>query len=467
MKILFQAVLASTFMFASVALVHLHAADKPNFVYIMLDDLGWNDAGFRGGALHTPNLDKLAAGGALLNAFYSQPYSTAARAALLTGRYPMRYGLQTLSILPGSGFGLPADERTLAAALKETGYTTAFIGKWQLGHAKPEFRPLQRGFDYFYGTLSGDVGPVLKKTPNIDWWRNDRMLEEEGFVSALLARDAGAVIRSHDVAAPLFLMLSFAAPAAPAAASKEFLDRYANIADQPRRTYAAVVSAVDDAIGQVVQALEARAMSSNTLLVVQSDNGGAVPLRFATGDGDVASRAADNGIFREGKGSLYEGGVRVFALASFPGRIKPGTIVTDLLHVTDMYATLLQLAGAKSEQAKKPDGFPVWQTIGSGEPSPRKEILLNVDDFGGALRVGEWKLVVRAAMPSRLELFDIANDPEEAENKAETYPDRARQLLTRLNAYAYDMAPAKYLEELSKAHSVDIPIYWGSNPARR
>ena len=149
MQTLLRIVLASTLLFACNALIPLHAADKPNIVYIMLDDLGWNDAGFRGAALHTPNLDKLAAGGALLNAFYSQPYSTAARAALLTGRYPMRYGLQTLSILPGSGFGLPADERTLAGALKEAGYKTAFIGKWQLGHAKPEFRPLQRGFDSF------------------------------------------------------------------------------------------------------------------------------------------------------------------------------------------------------------------------------------------------------------------------------------------------------------------------------
>src|SRR5258706_1302655 len=134
-----------------------HAADKPNIVYLIADDLGNKDAGFRGGKFSTPNLDKLAASGVTLNNFYVQPFSSQTRAALLTGRYPMRYGLQTMSIIPWSQFGLPTEDGTLAQGVKDAGYKTAFIGKWQLGHAKPEFWPTRRGFDYFYGTLSGEV----------------------------------------------------------------------------------------------------------------------------------------------------------------------------------------------------------------------------------------------------------------------------------------------------------------------
>jgi arylsulfatase A-like enzyme len=174
--------------------------------------------------------------------------------------------------------------------------------------------------------------------------------------------------------------------------------------------------------------------------------------------------AADNGIFREGRGSLYEGGVRVVALMSWPGRIKPKTIVTEPLHVTDLYVMLLGLAGASLEQAKKVDGADAWPVIAEGKRTQRKDMLLNVEDFAGAIRVGEWKLIVHSALPSRVELYDIANDPEEAENKAGTYPDRVKDLLARLNDYAYDMLPALYLEELTAS---DRPVFWLANPPRR
>jgi arylsulfatase A-like enzyme len=443
------------------------AAEKPHIVYILADDLGWKDVGFHGGKIQTPNLDKLAAGGAVLNALYAQPFSSQTRAALLTGRYPMRYGLQTMSILPSSQFGLPSEERTLAQGLKDAGYKTALIGKWQLGHAKPEFWPTKRGFDYFYGTLSGNVEAELKKTGKSDWRRNEQPLKEDGFVTALLAKDAARYIEQHDSATPLFLLLSFTAPAAPFAAPKEFLDKYRDIADETLRSYAASVTALDDAVGQVVGALEKKKMRDQTLLVFHSDNGGALPMKFPTGDGDVKKAAADNDIYREGKGSLYEGGVRVAALVHWPGKLKEKTVVTRMLHVTDMYTTLLTLAGAKLEQAKKPDGLDVWGTLAQAQASPRSEILLNVEDFSGAIRVGEWKLIVRAALPSKYELFDIANDPEEATNQAETYPDRVKEMLTKLNAYAYDMAPAKYLEQLAKTKSGETPIYWGHNSPRR
>ena len=394
------------------------AEEQPNVVYILADDLGWKDVGFHGGAIRTPNLDRLAASGAVLNALYAQPFSTQTRAARMTGRYPMRYGLQTMSLLPSSRFGLPAEERTLGQALKQVGYTTAFIGKWQLGHGQQEFWPTRRGFDYFYGTLNGQVGAVIKKSARSDWRRNEQPVKEDGYVTQLLAKDAVRVIERQDGAHPLLLMLSFTAPAAPYGAPKEFVELYRELPEAAQRNYAGAVAALDHAVGEVVAALERRHMLDNTLIVFQSDSGGAMPTKYPTGDGDVTDFAADNGIYRDGKGSLYEGGVRVVALVSWPGKIKPGSTVVHFLHVTDMYATLLKLAGASLEQPKKLDGMDVWPVIAQGQLSPRKQVLINVEDFFGAIRIGEWKLIVYAALPTRVELFNVANDPEEQENVA-------------------------------------------------
>jgi arylsulfatase A-like enzyme len=429
-------------------------ADKPNIIYLIADDLGNKDAGFQGGRFSTPNLDRLAAAGVTLKNFYVQPYSSQTRAALLTGRYPMRYGLQTMSILPSSKFGLPIEERTLAQELRAAGYRTAFIGKWQLGHAKPEFWPTRRGFDYFYGTLSDEVHDRVGKTSGGDWRRNDKLVREDGSVTQLLARDAVNQVNKQDAATPLFLVVAFNAPGADASSDTG-------------RGYAAGVAALDDAIGQVIEALEKKNMLGNTLIVFHSDNGGAVPTKFSTGDNDVKNAGADNGIYRGGKGSLYEGGVRVAALAVWPARIKEKTVVTRLLHVTDMYPTLLNVAGAQIEQAKKLDGFDTWATLAEGGLSPRENILLNVEPFRGAIRAGEWKLIIRATLPSRLELFDIANDPEESQNQADAYPDRVRTLLKQLNDFAYEMAAPLYLEEIGPARSFPVPIYWGDNPVRR
>jgi arylsulfatase A-like enzyme len=451
---------------AALAAMPASAADAPDILVIFADDLGWKDVGFNRGELATPNLDRLAAGGAVLTAFYAQPYSTQTRAALLTGRYPMRYGLQTGSIRPDSRYGLPVEERTLAQGLKDRGYRTAFLGRWQLGHAKPDYWPTRRGFDYFYGTLSGRVDAQLRKGAKADWRRNEQASKEEGELTALLAKDAVALIERQDRSVPLFMMIAFTTPALAGAPPKERLTQYAGIADPARRSYAASVSALDAAVGQVLAALERRGTLERTLIVFLGDNGGGVPTRFSTADGEAQSSAADNGLWREGRGSLYEGGVRVPALAYWPGKIKPGTVVSDPLHVADLYPTLLVRAGAPLDQPKKPDGLDAWPALAEGKRSPHAEILIAVEDFRGAIRVGEWKLIVHAALPSRYELFDIANDPEEADNRAEVYPERVKDLLARLNAYAYDMAPSKQLEELL-AGAGQTGGFWRHNPVKR
>ncbi len=440
------------------------AADKPNIVYVLADDLGWRDAGFNGGEASTPHLDRLAAGGAVLTAFYVQPYSSQSRAALLTGRYPMRYGLQTMSITRASRYGLPLEERTLAQQLKAVGYRTAFVGDWMLGHSKREFWPTHRGFDSFYGSLAGTTESLLRKGSKTDWHRGERAVRESGYVTELLAREAVSLIQRHDLSSPLFLVMALNAPAHYAAVPQALSDPYRKVGDDSRRNYLAAVSGVDLAVGQVVAALESRDLLSNTVIVFHSDNGGAVPMRFATGDGDVRNAAADNGAFREGKGSLYEGGVRAAALLHWPGRIKPKSVVTEALHVTDINVTLRNLAGAMADTEQRTDGLDAWPAIANRQLTPHKELLVNVDDFHGAIRVGEWKLIVHAALPTKIELFDLSNDPQETENKAAAYPDRVNDLLGRLGAYAYEMAPSLYLDALG---SVASPAVWRANPPKR
>jgi len=438
------------------------AAERPHVVLILADDLGWKDVGFHGGEAPTPNIDRLAEGGAALNTFYVLPSSTQTRAALLTGRYPMRYGLQTRDIVPATRYGLAEDEPTLATALKRSGYRTAFIGRWQLGHAQPQWWPTRRGFDSFYGSLAGQVGAQLSKGGKTDWRRNDKPVSERGSVTALLTREAQALVGKHDAAVPLFLMIAYSSPAYTADAAEAALARHAAVADPVRRAYLAAVATLDAAVGEVVAALDARGMLDNTLIVFHSDNGGGVATRFPTGEFDALTTGADNGVFREGRGSLYEGGVRSFAVAHWPKRIQPKTVISDMLHVTDVAPTVLALAGAAGDAQKKPDGVDLMPVLTGAQRAAHKEVLIAVEDFRGAVRVGEWKLIVHSSLPTRVELFDVANDPEEAENKAATYPDRTKELLDRLNAYAYEMMPAKYLDDIPGA----APLLWRHNPAQ-
>ncbi len=463
---LLSAAFRLVFWAAALLALPASAADKPHIVYLMADDLGWHDLGYLSKEIRTPSIDRIAEGAVRLNQFYVQPHSSQTRAALLTGRYPFRYGLQTLSILPQSNYGLPAEERTLAQALKDAGYRTALVGKWQLGHAKPEMLPTRRGFDSFYGTLAGGIDHFTKQGPRgYDWRRNDKPLKETGYVTTLLGKEAASVIAGHDTTKPLFLFVSFTAPAAPMQAPKEYLDRNSAIKDEARRTYAGMVSALDDAVGAVLAALDKKGMADNTILVFHSDNGGAVVHKFPTGDGDVDRGAADNSPYRDGKGSLYEGGVRVPALLKWPKGTEAG-VTTALMHVTDMYPTLLTLAGASLDQRKLLDGVNQWPTIKDNKLSPRKDIPLAIEDLRAGIRVGDWKLIVTAVLPARIELFDIPHDPDEEDNAADRNPQLVQDMLKKITDYAWEMVPSRHLEELQRARPTDLPMVWGANPVR-
>ena len=428
------------------------AAKPPHIVYILADDLGWKDVGFHGSDIRTPNIDQLAKGGAQLEQFYAQPMCTPTRAALMTGRYPLRYGLQTLVILPDQTYGLPTTERLLPQALKEAGYSTALIGKWHLGHAKREYWPRQRGFDYVYGPLIGEIDYFTHEMHGQrDWYRNNQPLNEKGYVTTLLGQDAVRRINQHDPNKPLFLYLAFTSPHTPYQAPKEYLDRYSNVQDPQRRAYSAMITAMDDQIGKVIQALEARNMRDNTIIVFHSDNGG---VRSAMLAGQIETKGelpADNGPYRDGKGSLYEGGTRVASLINWPGKIKPGRI-DQPMHVVDMFPTLVKLAGGAPDKGPALDGLDLWPTLADGKPSPRQEVVYNVEMFRGAVRNGDWKLFWRTTLPSAIELYDLAKDPSEKNNVAEQNPDQVAQLQKRIQTLSKEMAKSLFLTSTFKQY---------------
>jgi arylsulfatase A-like enzyme len=423
-------------------------AQKPNIVYVVADDLGWRDVGYHGSDIATPNLDRLASTGTRLEQFYAQPMCTPTRAALMTGRYPFRYGLQTLVIPSGHSYGLPTDEWLFPQALKDAGYDTAIIGKWHLGHADPKFWPRQRGFDYQYGPLIGEIDYFTHEQHGVvDWYRDNKPVKEQGYSTALLGDDAVRYVDSRDPAKPFYLYLTFNAPHTPYQAPQKYLDRYANIADPSRRAYAGSITAMDDEIGRVLAALDRRKLLAHTVIVFQSDNGGTSNAMFA-GEGDMSKIKipCDNGPFRDGKASLYEGGTRVPAVISWPGHVRAGATFDGMIHVVDMYPTLLALAGGSSAKAKALDGLNMWAAISEGRPSPRSEVVYNVESFRAGLRQGDWKLIWRAPLPSVPELYNIAQDPSEKNNVAAQNPERVLALQKRINELAAAMAKSPLLQ---------------------
>ena len=438
-------------------------AKKPNILFLLLDDLGYTDVGFNGGDIKTPNIDKLAKSGAKLAAFYVQPVCSPTRAALMTGRYPMRHGLQVGVVRPWAQYGLPLTERTLAQALKEAGYFTAIIGKWHLGHFQRDYLPTMRGFDHQYGHYNGALDYFTHiRDGGFDWHRNDKVNRDEGYTTTLLGDEAVRLIGKHDAKTPLFLYMAFNAPHTPLQALPEHLQQYQHVKDKTRQTYSAMVHAVDEQIGRIIAALDKAGMLENTIIVFSSDNGGPITL------------GATNGLLRGGKGSLYEGGVRAAAFAAWPGRIKAGISIPEPLHMVDWYPTLIQRAGGSLEQRLPIDGKDIWDVLTKGAKSPHEDILFNVTPNGGALRKGDWKLVLNGNAkddpdgnpePKKgkkgvalVELFNLANDPSEKTNLAEREPERVRELRARLEAYALQALPPK---AAPKAKSFKSPKIWG------
>jgi arylsulfatase A-like enzyme len=429
-------------------------AQKPHIVHIVADDLGWKDVGFNGCTdIKTPNIDKLATGGAKLAQFYVQPMCTPTRAALMTGRYPFRYGLQTAVIPSVSSYGLDTGEWLMPQCLKEAGYKTAIIGKWHLGHADRKYWPKQRGFDYQYGAMIGELDYFTHDEHGVlDWFRDNEPVKEEGYTTTLIGNDAVKLIESHATNTPLYLYLAFNSPHTPYQAPREYIDRYKQIEDPTRRIYAGMITCLDDEIGRVVDALEKKRMRENTLILFHSDNGGTKNAMFAGVMADMSKVKipCDNGPYRDGKGSLFEGATRVCALANWPGKIKAGSTVDGLIHAVDVYPTLAALAGASTAKCKPLDGVDVWPVISEGKASPRTEIVYNIEPFRAAIRQGEWKLIWRTMLPASVDLYNIAQDPSEKNNLAAANPDKVAALQQRINELARQSVKPLFLTDQMK-----------------
>ncbi len=420
-------------------LVSLHAADvltpaaKPNILLIVADDLGWSDVGWHGGFGKTPVMDQLVREGVELDQHYVQPVCTPTRTALMSGRYPGRFGPQALS--PSNLRAMPLGTVTLATALKSLGYRTHQTGKWHLG-ARPEWIPNVYGFDTSYGTLTGAADPWTHKyrrgNPYEDTWhRNGTLFHEAGNATELVAAEALRHIEAKT--SPWFVYVPFHAVHTPVDAPAEYKALYQGVKfhDDPvkhesRLRMAAMVSQIDAKIGQFIAALERTGQRDNTLIIFTSDNGGIESLKNAyAGDVPDSPLNSENDPLRGQKATLYEGGTRVCAFANWPGKLTPQKFTTAM-HCVDWFPTIAELTGFKSSDDLKWDGISQWSALTNAVPNTVSRNIYIATPGASSLRFGEWKLIVRAK--GQHELFHIAADPYEKHNLASKEPGKVAEL---------------------------------------
>jgi arylsulfatase A-like enzyme len=405
---------------------------KPNILLIVADDLGWSDVGWHGGFSKTPVMDNLVKTGVELDQHYVQPVCTPTRTALMSGRYPGRFGPQALA--PSNLRAMPLGTVTLASALKSVGYRTYLMGKWHLG-AKPEWIPNAYGFDHSYGTLTGAADPwthKYRKGPLEDTWHRDgKLFREEGNATELIA--AEAVRRIKEKQGPWLIYVPFHAVHTPVDAPAEFLKLYDGVKfhDDPakqnsRLRMAAMVSQVDAKVGQMIAALDATGQRENTLIIFTSDNGGIESLKNAyVGTVPDSPLNSENDPLRAGKGTLYEGGTRVCAFANWPGKLTPQKFTTPM-HAVDWLPTIASLVGYKPAQDLKWDGQNQWPALtGQAKSSEPRTIYIALRN-GHSLRHGDWKLIVTGqGVP---QLYNIAADPYEKMDLVKEQPERVAEL---------------------------------------
>lgn len=410
---------------------------KPNIVLIVADDLGYADVGFNGGReIRTPNLDRLAATGVRLSRFYACPVCSPTRAGLMTGRWPIRYGLMRTVVPPWSQYGLPPAEKTIPEMLAKVGYRhRGLVGKWHLGHARPELLPLAQGFTVFYGHYNGAIDYFTHvREGEIDWHRDGETVKEPGYATDLLAAEAARFVEGSRAGEPYFLYVPFNAPHAPHQAPQEDLARYPGLKGN-RRTYAAMVDRLDRGVGEILKAVEARPDAENTFVLFMSDNGGPLPV-------------ARNGSLRDGKASVYEGGIRVAAAVRWPaGGLSGGRTCNEPIGYIDVYPTLRRVTGAAAAEGDATvDGVDVLDILRGEEPAPERpwfSYIAHAEDEQASAALGDWKLVAKGAdvfdaasgSAVELELYDVAADPGEKSDVAAVEPGRVEELRAKLGEF--------------------------------
>lgn len=412
---------------------------SPNIVIIMADDLGWGDLGFRGSDIQTPHLDRLRTEGLSLERFYVQPICTPTRSALMTGRDPMKLGSIYAGFQPWQNGGVSPEEHFMPQSFKAAGYQTAMVGKWHLGHTTEPLTPNARGFDHFVGHLNTQIDYYdYTVAGGYDLQENGVSIERSDRYATDMHADETVryltEVRKPDK--PFFLYVPLLAPHSPMQAPKELESKYPLRLNRPfpKKTYAAMVDSMDQAVGRILATLEEQGVADNTIVMFFSDNGG------------LGAFGADNGPFRGGKLETFEGGVRVNALLRWPGVIAPGARTDDVVSVMDIFPTLSRVANIAPQNVKPLDGEDRWDAIAGPMLQPRTSDLYFASNspmfnrYHVSVMEERWKLVQiidhkSASTEVETFLFDIVADPSEANNLAKTHPEIVERLADKIRAW--------------------------------
>ncbi|KAL8597071.1 hypothetical protein ACOMHN_057560 [Nucella lapillus] len=444
-------------------------AKPPHIVFIVADDLGWNDVGFNNPDMITPNIDKLAAGGIILNQSYVQPVCSPSRNAFMSGFYPFRSGLQHGAILPQQAVCAPTNRTFLPQELKKLGYSTHAMGKWHLGFCNWNCTPTYRGFDSFYGYYQGQEDYYYHDIMGGYDFRDNKdvMRKDNGTYSTYMYQErVKELVNSHDPSTPLFLYLPLQSVHIPLQVPKVYSDMYPHLKTEGRRTFSGMVTAMDDVIGNVTSYFKERGLFNDTLFVFTADNGGWTQFH------------GNNYPLRGGKITIWEGGTRASAFVHYPRLPRTGIRYDGMMHAVDWFPTLVEAAGGQVE-SKDIDGMSIWKAMTSLSPSPRTEFIYNLDNHippiegHAGIRSGDYKLIKgwpgvysgwyppdeeytpdkdmqefkaykKAGLITK-RLYNIKDDPTEHVNLAEKMPELVQKLEARMeDHYMKQYVPANF-----------------------
>lgn len=417
--------------------------NKPNIVLILSDDMGYADIGVHGCKdIPTPNIDRIAAGGVrFTDAYANGSFCTPTRAALMSCRYQQRSGNDDLDGVTGP---LPLGIRTLPQRLHDAGYTTAMVGKWHLG-TEDGYTPLDRGFDEFFGFLGGGhyylPNPKGKGAYYAPIYRNRQPLNEQRYLTDAFGEEAAAFVeRQRNTTRPFFLYLAFNAVHTPLQATEKYQQRFADISDPRRRVYAAMLSAMDDAVGLVLKKLEETGKIDNTLVIFHNDNGGPTTRNAVNGSRNTPLRGS--------KCETFEGGIRVPLLVQWPGVIEAGTVYRQPAITFDLSATALAVAVADTSQIDGVNLIPFLKGEAAGRPHDDLYWRSRTRNNNYGMRLGDWKFVHSTEgteepgpkqTPARDMLFNLADDIGEQRDLSDRYPDKLAELKRRYESWDADV----------------------------
>ncbi len=411
---------------------------KPNIVIILADDLGYADVGFHGSDIKTPHIDCIATEGVQFDEFYACPMCSPTRAGLMTGRYPIRFGLMRAVIPPQREYGLPSEEFTMAEMLGESGYKyRGIVGKWHLGHRQKKWLPKNQGFTFFEGCHNGAVDYFSQeRNGERDWQELYNPSPKEGYTTDLIGDASVQFINSIPKDEPFFLYVPFTAPHSPFQAKTEDILKYPN-REGKKQVYAAMVDCMDQNIGRIIKCIEKRGQLNNTFILFFSDNGG-------------VKNVADNSPNRASKLTVYQGGINVVAAARWPtGGVSGGKIISERMGYIDVLPTVMEIAGYH-DTPDNLDGISVLNAL-KGEKLPDRSWFTYLDQnpdkierFG--LNTNKWKLVWQRSAPDnpqkseQIELFRICEDKTESINVKEEYKKVVQELQMEIkNIYDFKL----------------------------